>query len=359
MLYRANRTVRVAILTTSYPQTPGDPAGHFIETEALRLGGAGGEVHVIAPGGHGNVPRRGLPRVVRTVGRGPGSVTLWGAGGGSLFGSPGALWRARQCPFRLLELVRFLPNVRRLLRALGPFDRTVAHFLVPSGYPLALSATGEIEVVLHGSDVRFVAGLPFELRGHVVGRLLDRGARFRFVSHELRFRLTGALGARDRERLSAASRVELPPIDVPCRPRPNGAHGASARSAESHLLAGRPRWVVCGRLIASKGVDRAIREAARRNVDLTVIGDGPMRAELEALAASFEPKATFVGHLPRADALALIAGSERLLHLSEAEGAPTVIREARALGVPVLATPVGDVPGWALEDPGIEIFRPV
>jgi len=44
--------------------------------------------------------------------------------------------------------------------------------------------------------------------------------------------------------------------------------------------------------------------------------------------------------------------------LSEAEGAPTVIREARALGVPVLATPVGDVLLWASEDPGIEIFRP-
>jgi teichuronic acid biosynthesis glycosyltransferase TuaC len=339
--------VRVAILTTSYPRTPGDPAGHFIETEALRLAGAGSHVHVIAPG-RGNL---------RVESRGRGSVTLWGAGGGSLFGSPGAVCRARQQPLRLLELVRFLPNVRRLLGALGPFDRTVAHFLVPSGYPLALFATGEIEVVLHGSDVRFVAGLPLALRSHVVRRLLDRGARFRFVSNELRLKLAVALDERDRERLWGASRVELPPIDVPCQRRADVAHGPGT-VAGSHPRSGRPRWVVCGRLIASKGVDRAIREAARRNVDLTVIGDGPMRAELEALAASFEPRATFVGHLPRTDALALIAGSERLLHLSEAEGAPTVIREARALGVPVLATPVGDVPGWALEDPGIEIFRP-
>jgi glycosyltransferase involved in cell wall biosynthesis len=115
---------------------------------------------------------------------------------------------------------------------------------------------------------------------------------------------------------------------------------------------------VCGRLVASKRIDRAIREAARRNVDLTVVGDGPMRGELEILAASVHPRARFVGHLPREEALALIARAHKLVHLSDAEGAPTVIREARALGVPVLATPVGDVPLWAEEDPGIEIFRP-
>ena len=81
-------------------------------------------------------------------------------------------------------------------------------------------------------------------------------------------------------------------------------------------------------------------------------------AELEALAAAFEPRARFTGQIPRGDALALIADAHKLVHFSEAEGAPTVIREARALGVPVLATPVGDVARWADKDPGIEIFRP-
>ena len=116
--------------------------------------------------------------------------------------------------------------------------------------------------------------------------------------------------------------------------------------------------MVCARLVRSKRVDLAIREAARHRAALTVIGDGPLRAELEALASAFEPRARFTGQLPRGDALALIADAHKLVHLSEAEGAPTVIREARALGVPVLATPVGDVARWAAKDPGIEIFRP-
>jgi len=146
--------------------------------------------------------------------------------------------------------------------------------------------------------------------------------------------------------LRAASRVELPPIDMP---RP-----AEAPPPPSDP----PRWVTCARLIRSKRVDLAIREAARRNVHLTIIGDGPLRAELEKLAASLDPKATFVGRLSRTETLSIIASSQMLVHLSDTEGAPTVIREARALGIPVLATPVGDVPRWALSDPGIELLRP-
>jgi glycosyltransferase involved in cell wall biosynthesis len=202
---------------------------------------------------------------------------------------------------------------------------------------------GELEVVLHGSDVRLVLALPRDAARRFVRTLLDRGARFRFVSHDLRRTLAAALGEHDRGRLLARSRVELPPIDI----------GRATRAPSE-----RPHWVVCGRLVASKRVDRAIREAARRNVDLTVVGDGPLRADLEALAASLDARAHFVGHVPRESALALIASAHRLVHLSDAEGAPTVIREARALGVPVLATPVGDVALWAMHDPGIEIFRP-
>ena len=87
--------------------------------------------------------------------------------------------------------------------------------------------------------------------------------------------------------------MELPRIDVP-------PHAGRAPADA------RPHWVVCGRLVASKRVDRAIREAARRNVDLTVIGDGPMRGELETLAAQLSPRARFVGQIPREQALAIL-----------------------------------------------------
>jgi glycosyltransferase involved in cell wall biosynthesis len=343
--------LRIAILSTSYPQRAEDPAGHFIEAEAVFLARQGHEVHVVAPGS-----RTGPAKTFR---HGSGSLDVWSAGGGSLFGLPGALVRARQRPLRLLELAPFLPTVRWRLARLAPLDRIIAHFIVPSAYPLSLGTSGELEVVLHGSDVRVVLALPARLRRHIVDQLIARRARFRFVAEDLRAKFLAVLPARQMRAVDAASRIELPHISVlhlSRRPqkhlRPSSGH--APRTDDGTL----PRWVVCARLVPSKRVDLAIREAARHCAALTVIGDGPLRAELEALASAFVPRARFTGQLPRGDALALIADAHKLVHLSEAEGAPTVIREARALGVPVLATPVGDVARWAAKDPGIELFRP-
>jgi len=338
--------LRIAILTTSYPERAGDPAGHFIEAEAVHLARHGHDVHVVAPAARF---RTGPPKVSR---HGSGSLTVWSAGGGSLFGLPGALVRARQNPLRLLHLIQFLPAARWRLARLGPLDRIIAHFIVPSAYPLALGASSDLEVVLHGSDVRVVLAFPAWIRGHLVDELLSRGARFRFVAADLRAKFLTVLPPEQRYRVGAASRIELPRISVSHVPHRAAIHlrpssgGHLARADDS----ARPRWVVCARLVPSKRVDLAIREAARHRAALTVIGDGPLRAELEALASAFEPRARFTGQLPR--------DAHKLVHLSEAEGAPTVIREARALGVPVLATPVGDVARWAAKDPGIEIFHP-
>jgi teichuronic acid biosynthesis glycosyltransferase TuaC len=350
--------LRIAILTTSYPERAGDPAGHFIEAEAIHLARHGNEVHVVAPGPRSDVLGRREPKVSR---HGSGRLAVWRAGGGSLFGLPGALVRAAQNPVRLLQLGEFLPRVRFRIARLGPLDRIVAHFVVPSAYPLALGVPGDLEVVLHGSDVRLVLAMPARIRGHIVDRLTARGARFRFVAEDLCVKFLAALEPARRERVGAVSRVEMPRISVFHVPRRAMIHLRSSATGAHVARAddgARPRWVVCARLVPSKRVDLAIREAARHRAALTVIGDGPLRAELEALASGFEPRARFTGQLPRGDALALIADAHKLVHLSEAEGAPTVIREARALGVPVLATPVGDVGRWAAKDPGIEIFRP-
>lgn len=243
---------------------------------------------------------------------------------------------------------------------LEPIDQLIAHFILPSGYPLSLGSRSPLEIVLHGSDVRVMLALPLPLRVHIVDRLLTRGARFRFVAEDLCVKLLAAVPASRRARIREASRVELPRISVShvARRAPPSIRASGAIHTPRSDDGARPRWVVCARLVASKRVDLAIREAARHRALLTVIGDGPLRAELEALASGFEPRAHFTGQLPRGDALRLIADAHKLVHLSEAEGAPTVIREARALGVPVLATPVGDVARWAAQDPGIELFHP-
>lgn len=327
--------MRVAIVTTSYPEQAHDPAGHFVESEAALLASEGHDVHVVAPGAGSR----------RNAGGGSGAK-VWSVGARRLFGFPGALPRLRENPFRALELAWFVPRVRRRLAAIGPIDRVIAHFLVPCGYPLALGAGKELDVVLHGSDVRLVLGMPGPVRRHIVRRLLAARATFRFVSHDLHSRFLAGLAAPEREQLQRACRVELPHLVV----------STTVMAKEPR---GRERWVVCGRLIPAKRVDRAIQVAAERDVHLTVVGDGPLAEVLRRQAASLGAAVDFVGHLPRDQALVQIAKADRLVHLSEAEGCPTVVREARALGVPVLASPVGDVVEWAASDPGIEIHRPL
>jgi glycosyltransferase involved in cell wall biosynthesis len=93
--------------------------------------------------------------------------------------------------------------------------------------------------------------------------------------------------------------------------------------------------VTVGRLVASKRVDKAIAHVAEAGgVDaLVVVGDGPERGRLEALARQRGVDARFVGLVPRAAALAWMGAAEVVLHASEEEGLSTVVREAEALGV--------------------------
>ena len=66
-------------------------------------------------------------------------------------------------------------------------------------------------------------------------------------------------------------------------------------------------------------------------------------------------RVVFTGNLPRREALAWIAAADVVVHPSAVEAAPTVVREARALGVPVVACDAGDVALWAASDPGITV----
>jgi glycosyltransferase involved in cell wall biosynthesis len=118
---------------------------------------------------------------------------------------------------------------------------------------------------------------------------------------------------------------------------------------------GRPaRHVIAvGRLAAHKGFDdllSAIHLLASRGWDLTVelVGDGPERRALEALAARLhlEDRVQFRGWLPFHGARDAMAQATVLVHPSDGlgDGLPNVIREAMALGTPVIASAVAGIP---------------
>jgi teichuronic acid biosynthesis glycosyltransferase TuaC len=331
------RPSRIALICTSYPRGSDDAAGHFVRTEARQFASRGHDVHVVCPG-------TGLRPF--SPAQEPG-ITIWPAGGGSAFGSPGVEPRLRQSPWRIAPFAGFVWSARRRLHAIGLCDRVIAHWLFPCGWPLATSHattdSGALEVVAHGADVRALMLAPRHVRHHVVRSMLARGASFRFAAQAL----YEAFDAETRSLLDGHFYVAAPAIEIPV------VDPAQVRSRY-----GKPMVVVVSRLIKSKRVHLAIDAMNPSHVDeghLVVVGDGPERQRLEARADHRGIRATFLGARPRKEALTHIAAADVLLHPSDTEAAPTVIREARALGTPVVCFDIGDAAAWASTDPGIHI----
>lgn len=99
-----------------------------------------------------------------------------------------------------------------------------------------------------------------------------------------------------------------------------------------------------GRLAAVKGVP-VLLDALRSLPEgwhLTIIGDGPDRAALEAQAAGLPVE--FVGYKSQAEVAQALSRTDLFVLPSFAEGVPVVLMEAMASGVPVVTTRIAGVP---------------
>ena len=102
-----------------------------------------------------------------------------------------------------------------------------------------------------------------------------------------------------------------------------------------------PRFLFVGRLARPKGLDTALKALGGlkdRQWTLDVVGDGPQRAEWEALTAKLglQERVTFHGFCEDVDAW--MARSGCLLFTSFQEGMPLTVLEALAVGIPILAS---------------------
>lgn len=323
----------IVVVTTSYPERRGDAQGHFVGAEVRRLLEEG-DVTVLAPG--------------------PGREPLWGErvvglDGAAAFGFPGALEKLRRRPLSALSASRFVWSATRWLSRAPEPRRVIAHFLLPCGVPIATRAlrgrSTQLEVVVHGSDARLFAALPAGQQ-LVARELVAARADLRFTSNELYQLVLRALPGAARRALSPRARVAQSPMDVDGTPSKAEARRALGIDATAKVA------VIVARLISGKRVDVAL-EACRRVPGLLafVLGDGPERARLERRF----PHARFAGHVPHQLALAHIAAADALVSASLHEGAPTAVREARALGTPVVCLEAGDLMQWAAADPGLQV----
>lgn len=125
-----------------------------------------------------------------------------------------------------------------------------------------------------------------------------------------------------------------------------------APEAEQHR---EPVVVFIGRLVEKKGCQYLLRALAKVResfapVALEVVGDGPLRAELEQLAAQLRLSVRFRGSLPPTEVRAVLAKSQILCvpsvvsETGDAEGLGMVFLEAQAMRVPVVSCFSGGIP---------------
>jgi len=130
---------------------------------------------------------------------------------------------------------------------------------------------------------------------------------------------------------------------------------------QSRQLKERVRFLVCAGFKEKKGIPYALKALAKAleqrvfPYELTLIGDGEDRAQLEALVdeLGLRPHSIFRGMLPYAEVLKELLKHDILLQTSVTAqngdgegGAPVILLDAQASGMPVIGTTHADIPEY-------------
>lgn len=227
----------------------------------------------------------------------------------------------------------------RLLRR-EHFDAVHCHWLIPQGLTIRLCTafvrTPPVLLTCHGTDV-YALNAPW-LR--VVKKwVLSRADAITVVSQHIGNFLTAAFGEPIRDK------CELIPmgVDLSCF----GTRGRRPPRAEFHIL-------FAGRLTEGKGIRYLLRALTDTRltdpqIKLRIVGKGPLRMSLEAEVAELGlgSRVRFLGGLSH-EVLANEMASASVLCLPSVgdlsgarEGLPTVLLEAAASSLPIIASDVG------------------
>jgi glycosyltransferase involved in cell wall biosynthesis len=118
--------------------------------------------------------------------------------------------------------------------------------------------------------------------------------------------------------------------------------------------------VFVGRLSAEKGLQTLLDAwKALPDIHLKIVGDGPMRAQLEAQARSDSANVEFTGRLERSRVAEVVGEASFVIVPSQwFEGFPMVVVEAFACGTPVIASRLGSLAEIVREGITGRLFTP-
>ena len=318
--------LRVLTLSTLYPDAGRPTFGGFVERQTRALAAREGVEVEVASG-------IGLP---------PWPLSLHPHYRASREAVSGA-WNGltvHRLPFRTLPrlpagagkaLARaMLPRLKRL-RERFPFDVIDAEFFWPDGVAamhLSRALGLPFSIKARGSDIHFWGGVP-PVRSQMLEAAHEAGGLLA-VSAALKESME-ALGM-PGEKIA----VHYTGIDLDRFQPSDRAAAKAALGVEGPLL------VTAGALIPLKGQALAVEAMhALPGATLILVGDGPERARLEALAKPLGPRVRVLGNQPHDALPALLAAADAMVLPSEREGLANVWVEALACGTPLVITDVG------------------
>jgi teichuronic acid biosynthesis glycosyltransferase TuaC len=321
--------LRVLTLSTLFPDATRPNFGVFVERQTRGLAALPDiEVRVVAPVGLPPWPLRraerysslaGLPRQETWKGvevHRPRFLNLPAAGG----------------RFHAGALVRALKPLLTRLRADFPFDIIDAEFFFPDG-PAAVALGRHfgvpVSIKARGADIHHWG------QGATAGQVIDAGQTadgLLAVSQAMKADMVvlGMPEARVRVHHTGVDLARFAPAD--------------RMAAKANLGVAGPLVVSLGALIPRKGHDIAIRAIANvPGATLLIVGEGPERAALQALAGQIgvTDRVKLLGSVPHAGLPALLAAADVMALASSSEGLANAWVEALACGTPIVITEAG------------------
>ena len=242
----------------------------------------------------------------------------------------------------------YLPYRALVINDAGPFDVILAHFGRRGRELAVMRSVGALNTpfatIFHGYDMSRYLDTEGET---VYDQLFRVGDLFLPISVRWRQRLLELGAAADK---TIVHRMGVDTSAIPF--------------VERTLGAGEPvKLVSIARLVEKKGIEYALKAGGRliksgRAIDYTVVGDGPLRADLEELASTLGlgQQVRFVGWQPREEVQRILRSSHILLAPSvtaadgDQEGIPVSLMEALAGGMPVLTTLHSGIPELVEDD---------
>ena len=143
----------------------------------------------------------------------------------------------------------------------------------------------------------------------------------------------------------------------------NGIPERSIRPSRTTWQGPRPRILFVGRLVAYKGADVMLKAAALAagrldtRLDVTIVGDGPERPGLEALAQELESrlKVDFAGWVPQEATGAFYTKADLFCFPSIREFGGAVVLEAFAAGLPCVVPDYGGIGEYVNSGCGVKL----